>query len=57
MIQISQIAAANYHYKRYSMEYFLDSVARLGFHNIELWASGPHFHLDYFTYQDIKKIK
>ncbi|TQR98567.1 sugar phosphate isomerase/epimerase family protein [Paenibacillus ottowii] len=56
MVQISQVAAANYHYKRYSLEYFLDSVAKLGFHNIELWASGPHLHLDYFRYQDIKKL-
>ncbi|MUG66355.1 MULTISPECIES: sugar phosphate isomerase/epimerase [Paenibacillus] len=57
MIQLSQVAAANYHYKRYSMDYFLDSVTRLGFLNIELWASGPHFHLDYFTPQDVKALQ
>ena len=56
MIQMSQVAAANYHYKRYSLDYFLDSVTRLGFNNIELWASGPHFHLDYFTNQDVKDL-
>ncbi|WP_334076709.1 sugar phosphate isomerase/epimerase family protein [Paenibacillus sanfengchensis] len=56
MIQLSQVAAANYHYKRYSVDYFLDSVAGLGFRNIELWASGPHFHLDYFTLEDIKQL-
>lgn len=56
MIQLSQVAAANYHYKRYSLEYFLNSVKRIGFKNIELWASGPHFHLDYFTIQDVKDL-
>lgn len=56
MIQLSQVAAANYHYKRYSLDYFLDSAAGLGFHNIELWASGPHLHLDYFTQQDLKDL-
>ncbi|MDF9839485.1 MULTISPECIES: sugar phosphate isomerase/epimerase family protein [unclassified Paenibacillus] len=57
MIKIDQIAAANFHYKRYSLSYFLDSVARLGFKNIELWASGPHFHLDYYTPQSIRDLK
>ncbi|WP_240689416.1 sugar phosphate isomerase/epimerase [Ammoniphilus sp. YIM 78166] len=56
MIDISQVAAANYHYRRYSLDYFLDSVTRLGFRNIELWASGPHLHLDYFTNQDLKNL-
>lgn len=56
MIQMSQIAAANYHYKRYSLDFFLDSAARLGFRNIELWASGPHLHLDYFSNQDMKQL-
>ncbi|GJM79809.1 AP endonuclease [Paenibacillus sp. HMSSN-139] len=56
MIQLSQVAAANYHYKRYSLDYFLDSVAGLGFRNIELWASGPHFHLDYFTLDEVKRL-
>lgn len=56
MIQLSQVAAANYHYKRYSLEYFLNSVKRMDLKNIELWASGPHFHLDYFTIQDVKDL-
>ncbi|KWX70633.1 sugar phosphate isomerase/epimerase family protein [Paenibacillus jilunlii] len=57
MIQLNQVAAANFHYKRYSLDYFLDSAARLGFENIELWASGPHFHLDYYTPQDVQHLK
>ncbi|QUL53880.1 TIM barrel protein [Paenibacillus tritici] len=57
MIQLDQIATANFHYKRYSLNYFLDSSARLGFKNIELWASGPHFHLDYYTPQNVRDLK
>lgn len=55
-MNLSQVAAANYHYKRYSLDYFLVSVTRLGFRNVELWASGPHLHLDYFTSQDLKNL-
>ena len=42
----SQLCIANYHYKRYSLDYFLNSAERLGYESIELWASGPHFHLE-----------
>lgn len=44
----AQLSAANYHYKRYTLDYFLDSVERLGYESIELWASGPHLHLEDF---------
>lgn len=60
-MQLSQLCAANYHYKRYTLDYFLRSVERLGYESIELWASGPHLHLE--DYNDMrlselnKKIK
>lgn len=57
MLQLKQVAAANFHYKRYSLDYFLDSVTRIGFEHIELWASGPHFHLDYYSPQDVQNLK
>jgi fructoselysine 3-epimerase len=57
MIQLKQVAAANFHYKRYSLDYFLDSVTRIGIEHIELWASGPHFHLDYYSPQDVQNLK
>ena len=47
-MKISQLCAANYHYKRYTLDYFLDSANRLGFQSVELWASGPHLHLEDF---------
>lgn len=57
IMDTKRLLAANYHYKRYTLDYFLDSVAKIGFENIELWASGPHFHLDYFTKQDLVDLK
>ena len=40
-MELSQLCAANYHYKRYTLDYFLESAERLGYQSIELWASGP----------------
>lgn len=57
MFQLSQLAAANYHYKRYSLDYFFDSVQRLGYQSIELWASGPHLHLEDFSAAALAGIK
>lgn len=45
-MESAQLCTANYHYKRYSLDYFLESSERLGYESIELWASGPHFHLE-----------
>lgn len=53
----SQLCAANYHFRRYTLEYFLDSVERLGFDSIELWASGPHLHLEDFEKNDLDNLK
>ena len=45
-MQASQLCAANYHYKLYTLEAFLAAAERLGYQSIELWASGPHLHLE-----------
>ena len=29
-MELSQLCAANYHYKRYTLDYFLESAERLG---------------------------
>ncbi len=47
-MELSQLCAANYHYKRYTLDYFLESAERLSYQSIELWASGPHLHLEDF---------
>lgn len=56
-MDVEQIAIANYHYKRYSIEYFLESISSLNITNIELWASGPQFHLEDYSYNDINLLK
>lgn len=56
MLTIEQLCAANYHYKRYTLDHFLDSVQRLGYRSIELWASGPHLHLEDFDYDRLVEL-
>ena len=46
MLTRDQLCTANYHYQRYTLDYFLESSQRLGYRSIELWASGPHLHLE-----------
>lgn len=41
-----QILTSNYPYYRYSLDYALDSLERIGAENIEFYACFPHFHLD-----------
>jgi protein FrlC len=57
MYTIARLSAANYHYKRYSLDYFFNSAQRLGYETIELWASGPHLNLEDFTREDLRLVK
>lgn len=41
-----QVAMTNYPYFKYSLDYTLDSLQRLGAEAIELYAVDPHFHID-----------
>lgn len=41
-----QVAMTNYPYFKYSLNYTLDSLERLGAEAIELYAVDPHFHID-----------
>lgn len=41
---MSQLAATNMVYGRFSFDYFLASMQRLGVHNLELYACSPHYH-------------
>ena len=52
-MQANQLCAANYHYKRYTLAAFLDAAERLGYQSIELWASGPHLHLEDYDRADL----
>lgn len=54
----TQILTSNYPYYRYSLEYALDSLARIGAENIEFYACYPHFYIeDKYTASDLKSLK
>ncbi|MDD3174012.1 MAG: sugar phosphate isomerase/epimerase, partial [Herbinix sp.] len=53
----SQIAVSNYPYYKYSLDYTLDSLQRLGAETIELYACYPHLHIDDTNLVRIKSIK
>jgi len=56
-IKRSQIACMNMHYKNYSLEYFLNSVQRIGFESVAFWGGPPHFTLDSAGYEDTRKLR
>ena len=56
-IKRSQIAAMNWHYRQYSFDYFLDTIARIGYTSVAIWAGPPHFHIDAEGYEDIKVLR
>ena len=56
-LKFEQFAIGSFHYPRYPLCYFLDSVQRLGVKNIELWGVAPHLYVDDLTGADVKAIK
>lgn len=53
----TQIAGSNYHYIKYSLPYFLDSMARLDQHLIEFYAASPHLSIEDATYHSVADLK
>ncbi len=51
-IHRSQLVNMNQHYRRFSLDYFLNAQQRLGIQNIELWCGGSHFWLDHEGFED-----
>ena len=45
-IEMSQISAMNISYQFFSFEYFINSVAEIGFKSIDIWTGYPHFLVD-----------
>lgn len=45
-LKVDQIAAANYPYYKYSLEYALESIQRIGADKMEFYACYPHLHVD-----------
>ena len=54
---MSQLAATNMVYARFSLEYFIESMKRLGVHNIELYGCSPHFHFWDTDENPVPKLK
>lgn len=46
LLKRSQIAGMNQHYRKYSLDYFLDSQEKAGIEGIEFWCGAPHFWID-----------
>jgi protein FrlC len=57
LIKREQLAGMNLHYKKFSLDYFLDAQQLVGFQNIEFWLGAPHFWLDSISYNNCKVIK
>ena len=53
----SQILTSNYPYYRYSLDYALNSLYRIGAKNIEFYACFPHFHIDDADEMEFKQLK
>jgi len=53
----NQITTSNYPYSRFSLDYTLDSLERIGAKKIEFYAVYPHFHIDDVELEDIKVLK
>lgn len=56
-IKRSQLAAMNQHYRRFSLDYFLDCQQRVGFQNIELWCGASHFWIDSKGFESLEPLK
>lgn len=53
----SQIAASNYHYIKYSLDYFLRSMVNLDQHLIEFYAASPHLSIEDAGYRELTELK
>ena len=53
----TQIASSNYHYIKYSLAFFLDSMERLDQHLIEFYAACPHLSVEDTTYAEVAALK
>ena len=56
-IREEQIVAMNQHYRRFSLDYFLDCQEKVGVRNIELWLGASHIFIDSKGYEDIVPVR
>ncbi len=55
-LKLSQVAPANFVFRKYSLEYTLDAIQNSGAKAMEFYCADPHLSLDDATYSDIKYI-
>lgn len=53
----SQIVIANGLYWRFSFDYYLDSMTRLGIRNIELHGNASHFPIEYISSRSLRDMR
>ncbi|MDD2955603.1 MAG: TIM barrel protein [Oscillospiraceae bacterium] len=53
----ARIAGMNLGYSFFSLEYFLDSMVRVGAESIELWGGFPHLYFDDVIHPSVEKIR
>lgn len=56
-LSVKQLSGMNCHYIRHSLDFFLDSMVRQGFENIEIWSATPHYYAPYFTMDMVRELK
>lgn len=56
-VKRERIAGMGMHYKFRPLDYFLESQQELGVQSIEFWCARPHFLLDDYGFEDVKKLK
>lgn len=56
-VKHEQLAAMNWHYKRFSLDYCLDALERAGYTSIAFWAGPPHFEISDAGYEDVRKLE
>lgn len=56
-VQRSQIAGMNEHFRRFSLEYFLDSMVELEVDHIELWAASPHLYIEDVSFTEVCRVR
>ena len=56
-LKVSQLLTSNYPYGKYSLDYALDSLQRIGAPAIEFYACFPHFHIDDVGCAEVKRLQ
>ena len=56
-LKVEQVATANYPYYKYSLDYALASLERIGAQHIEFYACYPHLHVDDSNLSDVRTVK